>query len=142
MKISTINSYTNTRYNKTSFKSHPDFKRLAETHNVLASSFFRRGPFYGSPCEEFKSIIELFSKIFSPKNKQKMLIAGIGNSQEPFSYLAVIKSLFNDKKIDDLVELHTIDLQSKPETKELFKHSYFEYNYMFFQLLHQSSDNH
>ena len=42
-----------------------------------------------------------------------MLIAGIGKSQEPFSYLSTLKSLFKNKKLTDILKLKTIDLQSK-----------------------------
>lgn len=43
-----------------------------------------------------------------------MLIVGIGRSQEPFSYLASIKELIKDKKLKDVLNLQTVDLQAKP----------------------------
>ena len=110
------------------FCAHPEFYSLSKKHNIVASSFFRRGPYYGSPCDDFKNIVELFSKVFKPQSKQKMLLAGIGSSQEPLSYLAVIKSLFEKAKITDKLELKTIDLQTKPTAKELFQRSFFEFN--------------
>lgn len=122
----------NTKYNhskKTNFKAHPDFKNLAKDYDIVASSFFRRGPLYGAPSENFIDIIKLFKEIFKKNSKQKMLIAGIGESQEPFSYLATIKSLFKDSNLTDILELKTVDLQSRPTRKQLFKHSYFEYPY-------------
>ena len=61
--------------------------------------------------------------------KQKMLIAGVGESQEPFSYLATIKSLCPDKKLTEVLDLKTVDLQSKPSSQQLFSDSYFEYRY-------------
>ena len=58
---------------------------------------------------------------------QKMLIAGIGNSQEPFSYLAVIKDLFQNKKLTEVLDLHTIDLQSKPKDEKLKLDSFLDF---------------
>ena len=120
----------NTEYNylkKTNFKSHPDFNKLAKDYDIIASSFFRRGSVFGAPSEYFMDIVKLFRDVFKNNSKQKMLIAGIGESQEPFSYLATIKSLFKDSNLIDILELKTVDLQSKPTKKQLFKHSYFEY---------------
>ena len=120
----------NTEYKhppKTNFKAHPDFNKLAKDYDVVASSFFRRGLSFGAPSKYFMDIIKLFNEVFKKNSKQKMLIAGIGESQEPFSYLATIKSLFKDSNLTDMLELKTVDLQSKPTKKQLFKHSYFEY---------------
>ena len=83
------------REGQISFCAHPDFYSLKKNYDVAASSYFRRGQIYGSPCDEFIDIVHLFGRIFhEPFTKpQKMLIAGIGDSQEVLSYLAVIKSI-------------------------------------------------
>lgn len=113
-----------------SFKAHPDFDKLNKVYDVTASSFFRRGSFYGAPSAYYVDIVETFKKIFLPEkltSKKKMLIVGIGDSQEPFSYLATIRSLAKEKPLADTVEMHTIDLQSKPNSIKLKKDSFFEY---------------
>ena len=137
MFIQAIDSFVQNKYTRNntskkqaiSFTAHPDFERLAMSYNITASSFFRRGPFYGAPTEGFKSIIELFSKLFNRELKSplNMLIVGVGKSQEPFSYLAVIKNLIGDKKISEVLNLQAMDLQSKPKKSEIFNNSYYEF---------------
>ena len=123
-----INSKYRNSNSKISFKAHPDFEKLAKDFNITASSYFRRGPFYGSPDSDFIDVVNLFSKMFGQNDKQqkKILIAGIGNSQEPFSYLAVIKDLVKNKKLSEIVDVNVVDLQSKPSISKLFICSYCE----------------
>ena len=131
LPISPFNNITSTKNSKLSFKAHPDFIKLSKNYNITASSYFRRGQAYGSADENFIDIVKLFEKIFTKQIKAplKMLIGGIGESQEPFSYLAVIKNIIKDKNICDVLDLNIIDLQSKPIKKNLFKNSYYEYSH-------------
>ena len=125
-----INLYNNQICNnKCNFRAHPDFNQLSKKYNLVASSYFRRGPMYGAPSEYFVDIVHTFKDVFQKNKKTKMLIGGIGESQEPFSYLATLKSLFQDSKLSEILDLKTIDLQSKPTKEKLFKQSYFEYNW-------------
>lgn len=122
-----------TQYKPVSFKAHPDFEKLVKHYPVTASSFFRRGPYYGSDCEEFRDVISVFKEIFKepqkPQNPQKMLIVGIGDSQEIFSYLAVIKNLLKNTPLEKVVDLHTVDLQSAPSKQKLFLDSFYEHSW-------------
>ncbi len=113
---------------KVTFKAHPEYKKLAQEYEINASSFFRRGRSYGSPSNEFGDVINILNKIFGIKSfdKKNMFIAGIGDSQEPFSLLAVIKFLIKDKPLQDSLNLNIADLQSKPKDKILFEQSYFD----------------
>ena len=134
MRISPIttsynNFYKNNNTQRIAFKAHPDFDELSQKYDVTASSFFRRGPLYGIASDDYADIITVFKDIFKKGTKQKMLIAGVGESQEPFSYLATIKSLCPDRKLTDILDLKTVDLQSKPSSQQLFSDSYFEYRY-------------
>lgn len=123
-QINKVNNYNN-------FKAHPDFVKLSQNYGITASSYFRRGPAYGCADENFQDIINIFKKIFHKIEKPlKMLIVGIGNSQEPFSYLATIKDIINNKEINDVLDLNIVDLQSKPDKNKLFKNSYFEYSHV------------
>lgn len=110
-----------------SFKAHPDFYKLAEKYEVTASSYFRRGPFYGEAHDNFVDVINVLKNVFSKKRTKpvKMLIVGVGESQEPFSILAVIKNIIGQKKLKDVLDLNIIDLQSKPEKEKLFEDSYY-----------------
>ena len=112
---------------------HPDFYKLNQD-SVLASSYFRRGGWYGSPCDDFIYVIKalkivfhsgLFS-FFKEYEKVKMLVGGIGESQEPFSLLATVKNLIGNEKISDLLDMHTVDLQGQPTESTLFKQSFYD----------------
>ena len=134
MRISPIttsynNFYRNNHTQRTTFKAHPDFDELSQKYDVTASSFFRRGPLYGVASPEFIDVVQVFKDVFKSDSKQNMLIVGIGESQEPFSYLATIKSLYPNKKLTDILNLKTVDLQSKPSSQQLFSDSYYEYRY-------------
>ena len=112
-------------------KHHPDFYTLNKKYELLASNYFRRGGFYGSASEKFIDVINSLKLFFNEEplntktdDKVKMLVGGIGESQEPFSLLATVKSLIGDKKIDDVLDMHTVDLQGKPGNSTLFKQSF------------------
>ena len=123
-----ITSITYNNYNHTNFKAHPDFHKLSEMYDLKASNYFRRGLRYGTPSEQFSDIIKVFSEIFAGKIKgvKSILIAGIGDSQEPFSYLTVIKDLLSNKPLKKTVNLHTIDIQSRPDDCKLFEDSFLD----------------
>ena len=145
MKITPISSYQysinkrNTNESKPkntihpNFKHHPDFVALQKRYEVLASSYFRRGGFYGSACEDFIDVINSLKIILNSENmpyfksnKLQMLIGGIAESQEPFSILASVKKLIGKKNLEDVMDLHTVDLQSPPTRGNLFKQSFYD----------------
>lgn len=123
--------YSQQKTGHPTFCAHPDFYALKKNYNVSASSYFRRGETYGSPSNDFIDIVQLFGKIFHEPfvKPQKMLIAGIGDSQEVFSYLAVIKRMINQADIKEAVDLNVVDLQSKPSNKKLILDSFFDQGY-------------
>lgn len=110
------NILTVENYNEATKKAHPDFYEISQYNlSLRASSFFRRGVVLGE-TSYFKDIIDVFSTLFNKNtnDKKSILIVGIGRSQEPFSYLASIKELIKDKKLKDVLNLQTVDLQAKP----------------------------
>lgn len=110
------NILTVENYNEVTKKAHPDFYEISQYNlSLRASSFFRRGVVLGE-TSYFKDIIDVFSTLFNKNtnDKKSILIVGIGRSQEPFSYLASIKELIKDKKLKDVLNLQTVDLQAKP----------------------------
>lgn len=110
------NILTVENYNEVTKKAHPDFYEISQYNlSLRASSFFRRGVVLGE-TSYFKDVIDEFSTLFNKNtnDKKSILIVGIGRSQEPFSYLASIKELIKDKKLKDVLNLQTVDLQAKP----------------------------
>lgn len=110
------NILTVENYNEVTKKAHPDFYEISQYNlSIRASSFFRRGVVLGE-TSYFKDVIDVFSTLFNKNtnDKKSILIVGIGRSQEPFSYLASIKELIKDKKLKDVLNLQTVDLQAKP----------------------------
>lgn len=110
------NILTVENYNEVTKKAHPDFYEISKYNlSLRASSFFRRGVVLGE-TSYFKDVIDVFSTLFNKNtnDKKSILIVGIGRSQEPFSYLASIKELIKDKKLKDVLNLQTVDLQAKP----------------------------
>ncbi len=107
----------NRKKTETVFTAHPDFYK----YNSTQSCFFRRGSVLLACSKGYEDIENLFCKIFTtnPNLPKSMLIIGIGHSQEPFSYLASIKGILQDKQLKNNLDLHTVDLQSKPERKDL-----------------------
>lgn len=116
------------------FKHHPEFIQLQkEGAEILASNYFRRGGFYGSASEKFIDVVNALRQVFHPglisffKNyKVKMLIGGVGESQEPFSLLATAKNIMGKYKISDYLDTYTVDLQSKIDKDTVFKQSFYD----------------
>lgn len=117
------------------FEHHSDFAKLNDKYPVMVtvSSYFRRGGKYGMPSSDFSDIMHSLKLFFNKKmdissdDRVQMLIGGIGNSQEPFSILAAIKYLIKEKKLKHVLDLYTVDLQSKPTRNTLFKQSFYDY---------------
>lgn len=114
-----------------SFTAHPDLARLSQYFTITASSYFRRGPYFGLPAEEFTDVAKVLESVMNKHQGQKksMLIVGVGSSQEPFSYLAVIKSGHQNRSLNRNLDLYTVDMQSKPTLKELFINSFSDSRY-------------
>ncbi len=116
------------RNNLLTFTAHPEFAMLNEGYNVTASSFFRHSQYYGSPDKEFNDVKNVLINAFQHqiKKPKKILIAGIGNSQEPFSFLAVIHKLLGKTSLKKGVDMYFVDLQSQPTKEKLFKQSFYD----------------
>jgi len=135
MKISPINHSINSTYTKNhqkisapNFKHHPDFIELKKKYEITASNYFRRGGFYGCTSEKFVDVINTLKLYFTKhmKNEVSMLIGGVAESQEPYSLLAVIKDLIGKTLLRSVLDLNTIDLQSKPDDKTIFLQSFYD----------------
>ncbi len=102
---------------KLNFTAHPDFYKF----NSTQSCYFRRGVVALANNKYYDDIENLFCKIYQSKSNKpkKMLIIGVGNSQEPFSYMASIKGIIHDSPLNKNVDLYIVDLQSKPEYNKL-----------------------
>ena len=112
----TIHNSYSCRKKEPTFTAHPDFYK----YNSTKSCYFRRGAvalLSGAYCNVENTFFRLFKQ--NDNKQKKMLIIGIGNSQEPFSYLASIKGILNDKPLKANLDLHVVDLQSKPTLQKL-----------------------
>ncbi len=126
LPITSITTYTPRCRNdkiQPAFTAHPDFYG----YNSTQSCYFRRGA-VALESKGYRDIEKTFESIFNTKeNKMRnMLIIGIGESQEPFSYLASIKSILEEKPLNKNLDLHTIDLQSKPDNKTIWEHAFYD----------------
>ena len=124
----TIKQYSqnNKKQLSISFGDHFDLQRLKyHFPKVTESCFFRRGDDFNSPSSNFLHVENVLKNVFSKDSNypKRMLIAGIGNSQEPFSYLAIINSQYPQKPLNKLVDMYAVDLQSLPDCRTLFKNS-------------------
>lgn len=139
MKISTQSFCYNCNQNyhsnnSVNFKNHPDFDRLENKGlPIMMSTYYRY---------DFQKITNIFRGLCMNRNTPiKLLIAGVADNQEPFSYLTMFRTINRDKPIDEVVDLHIIDLQSKPTSEKLFGDSlisrkppvYIEYGYWYNQ---------
>ena len=133
MKISTLYSPYSykqecNKQSKPKFGHHPDLvSMINDKRPVLTSRWFRRGYECFKPGEDFPDVVKVFNNVFKEITKPvKMLIVGIANSEEPFSYMAVIKQIIKTIPIENSLDLHIVDLQSKPEKNKLYKDSYYK----------------
>ena len=122
-----------TLYNKQrkglNFSAHPDYYTIiAQGYDITTSNWFRRGLSYGKPSESFRDVIYCLKSVFefapSAAEPKKMLIGGIGESQEPLSLLAVVKNIIKEKPLTQKLDLYTVDLQSRPTLEELYEQSF------------------
>jgi len=119
-------SATKPNFGGISFGSRPEYDYYDKNYEVRASNYFRRGQFYGSQKEEFKDVVNAIKLVMSENKKPKILIAGVGEAQEPFSFLAVIKDQLGWKPLKDAIELNCVDLQPKISNGALNSYSYLD----------------
>lgn len=144
MRISAINTYyphsqtSRTNIQNLSFTNHQDYDDLRWKHGtditgdyiVNASSYFRRGRFYGSPIDSYQEVVDTFKDVFKNKKYPKrMLVVGIADFQEPYSYLASIKEIVGRKPLHKVLDLHIVDLKSKPYNYEVTQAAFFDNAY-------------
>jgi len=125
MKVVSVQTYNYAIRKQPNFNAHPDLRILKKNYpeQYLLSSWFRHGLSVFN-AEDYQNVIECLDSLdWSSKNR--MLIAGIGNSQEPFSDLAVIKDI-TKKPLEEVLDLHIIDLQNKPNSIKLYLQSFYD----------------
>ena len=123
MPITTYSYNSNiNRKPKPSFTAHPDFYK----YNSTQSCYFRRGVVV-LPSPKYTDIVDIFCEVFDKNvtTPQDMLIIGIGNSQETFSYLASIKGIIKNRPLNKNVDLYIVDLQLKSDINPFL--AYFGY---------------
>ena len=141
MRISAVNTYypgllaNKINVQNPSFTHHKDYDDMCWKHGVNpegeyvanASSYFRRGHYYGSPIDSYQDVIDTFRQVFKDRKYPKsMLVVGIADSQEPYSYLASIKEVVGWRPLNKTLDLHIVDLKSKPNDYEVYRSSFFD----------------
>ena len=127
------------RAKNVSFTHHPDFENFEKVFedyyyqtavyrfDPAFSTYFRRGNILNKDYDnDFNKVQKAFEDVWMRTDKPKMLVVGIGRSQEPFSYLTMISELAVDKKLEDCIDMHIVDLQSMPDRETLFKDSFYD----------------
>jgi len=115
------------------FCARPEYENLSNIyHRPRESGYFRReGGYIQTYLDEckgtFQDVIDVLKFVYGHEAKPKVLVAGIGKAEEPFSILAVAKDLYKRKKIEDIIDLNCVDLQPKIHDAELIESSYIPY---------------
>lgn len=122
-KLYSYNNLHQTKQKNVSFcsrtKEDENVRRLSRIYiNPTRSYIFRRN------SGQFEDVANAIKYIFRENPKPKILVVGVGKGEEPLSYLAVIKTLFKDKKLDDIVDLNCVDLLSKFSDSEMIENSF------------------
>lgn len=134
MIVSSINfNLVSQRKNKTNLvKEKPNIAFCAQNLNEnlpvvysgpQTSLFFRKG-FRRS----FSDTVNAIRSIAMTQPKPKILVVGVGKTQEPLSYLAVIQTMFRNKPIETSVDLHCVDFQPKISDEKLAEYSKYSYD--------------
>lgn len=96
-----------------------ELKRMQRTYDIpTCSLLFRR-----NENRLFVAIANAIKKVCYQNSKPSMLIVGVGNGEEPISYLTTIKTLFPTKPLYDVVDLNCVDILSKVDESELIEHA-------------------
>lgn len=104
--------------------ARPEFKKLLEENSItgpLTSGFFRN-----EMGRKYEDVIAALKMSINSEQPTKMLIVGVGEAQEPFSYLAVLKDLQQDKSLDEIVDLNCVDIQPQMSNQELRQYACLE----------------
>ena len=113
----------NNFYYPINFTSRLEFLALNREYEVRASSHFRRGQFYGAPSGNYKDVESTLKTMYENKQKNKMLIVGVGKGQEPFSMVASTYSINWANNLKDVLDLNCVDLGPKLTDEEITKAS-------------------
>lgn len=135
VRLNTVNPYNNNNNNNNrtnftqqsksniTFGQHSEFSNLFHIYEIpLASTFFRRGTSFANQSCKFADVIKAIEQIPKWPTIPKLLVVGVGEAQEPLSYLAVIKDMYKNKPLKSVVDLHCVDLQDKITNKTLDKY--------------------
>lgn len=91
---------------------------IAAGENSLAASLDRSE--YFRHKKDFELFADEVKKARQEGRKISMLDVGVGNLQEPISYLAAVFSESAGKKIDDLVDLEIVEIRDRESLKEKY----------------------
>lgn len=109
------------------------FNKLEKRYQCLLmnSGWFRfyrdvvNYPPRASQSEQVEHLQKIFADTLNITKKAKMLIVGVSNAQEPFSYLALMNELKKHAKTKNYLDLHCVDIQPKIKKSDLNTCSYY-----------------
>jgi chemotaxis methyl-accepting protein methylase len=105
------------------------FDSLRSTEPELTqSNWFRRSQYYDNrgASTKFKDVATVLAKVIKTTTPAKMLVVGVADGQEPMSILATVSHLTVQKPLEDVIDLHCVDIRSRlsdefVETQASFK---------------------
>jgi chemotaxis methyl-accepting protein methylase len=95
---------------KSTIRVHMDGDLLL---GVISSTWFRRGSSYGSGSDAYQDVIDTLKQVLKTPNTPKVLAVGVANGEEPFSILSTTAHLTKQKPLEEVLDLHCVDLRSK-----------------------------
>ena len=103
----------NNYYLPLNFTARTEYNVLKRDYDLRASSHFRRGQWFGSPSDDYKDVEATLKLMYKNKPKNKMLVVGVGEGQEPFSLAASVYSINWADNLKDVLEMDCVDLGPK-----------------------------
>lgn len=99
------------------FGMRSEFLDLQRVYSNPRYSYFFRN------SDSFSNVVDSLKQVFTNTKKTKLLIVGVGRGEEPMSYLAVIKNLYKNEDLNNIVDLDCVDIQPKISTLSLKNNS-------------------
>jgi len=113
-----------------------DYKAVQQENGILlnASQWFRKeGEFLTK--EDLQILKSAFKNVFDNKPKPSMLIIGVADLEEPFTYLSIFNEMKNHQPIESYLDLNCVDLKPKISDSKIDQISYLTkyYDYGYFE---------
>lgn len=102
---------------------HPNYAELLENKRQSNRSEWFRDDVRGS---DFQHVVNTLRNKFQDNMKKRMLIVGVADAQEPFSYLALLYEIKNGQPPKKYLDLHCVDLRPGIKDEDLKEFSFYD----------------